>query len=155
MYSYLEQLGTRALYADTDSIVFNTKHGEQKPKLGDFLGDLTDEIPNNRILIFVTGVPKNYAYRLQKPDKDGNLTPCKIRGITLNCRNKLNVSFDVLTDFVTKRPNAVVSVVNAHKISRVRDTAQLVTECERKDYKLVFDKRVIAKKKYVSYPYGY
>ena len=66
-----------------------------------------------------------------------------------------NVNFDVLTDFVTKRPNAVVSVVDAHTISRVRDTAQIVTKCERKDYKLVFDKRVIAKKMYVSHPYGY
>ena len=151
LYSYIEKLGTRALYVDTDSVIFSTRKGEWKPSLGDYLGDLTDEVPNNRILTFVTGGPKNYAYRLAKPDKDGNNTPCKIRGITLNCRNKLNVNFDVLIDFVTKRPNAAVSVVNAHKISRVRDTAQLVTTCERKDYKLVFDKRVIAKK-YMSYP---
>ncbi len=90
LYSYLEQLGSRALYADTDSVIFTTKDGELKPSLGDFLGDLTDEVPKNRILTFVTGGPKNYAYRLQKPDKDGNITPCKIRGITLNCKNKLN-----------------------------------------------------------------
>lgn len=155
LYSYLEKLGTRALYADTDSVIFSTRPGEHKPELGDFLGDLTDEVPNNRILTFVTGGPKNYAYRLEQPDKDGNpIMPCKIRGITLNCRNMLNVNFDVLTNFVTKRPNASVSVVDAHKISRVRDSAQLVTKCERKDYKLVFDKRTV-RENFVSYPYGY
>ncbi len=65
------------------------------------------------------------------------------------------MNFDVLTNFVTKRRDATVSVVDAHKISRVRDTAQIVTKSERKDYKLVFDKRVIQLKTYVSYPYGY
>jgi hypothetical protein len=47
-------------------------------------GDLTDEVPDNRILEFVTGGPQNYAYRIARPDKDGNTTICKVRGITFN-----------------------------------------------------------------------
>jgi hypothetical protein len=43
LYSYLEQLGPRALYADTDS-------GEWKPELGDYLVDLPNEVPDNRII---------------------------------------------------------------------------------------------------------
>jgi hypothetical protein len=50
LYSYLEALGSRALYADTDSVIFSSKSGDLKPALGDFLGDLTDEVPHNRIL---------------------------------------------------------------------------------------------------------
>jgi hypothetical protein len=65
----------------------------------------------------------------------------------------LNVNFDVLTNFVTKRPYASVSLMDAHKITRVRETVQLTTKWT-KDYKLVFDKRVITKN-YVSYPYGF
>ena len=42
LYSYLDKLGPRALYADTDSVIFSSKHGESKPSLGDYLGDLTD-----------------------------------------------------------------------------------------------------------------
>ena len=42
--------------------------GEWEPPLGDFLGDLTDEAPNNSITRFVTGGPKNYAYTLLQPD---------------------------------------------------------------------------------------
>jgi hypothetical protein len=55
LYSYLEQLGPRALYADTDSVVYTSRPGEWKAELGDYLGDLTDEVPYNRIIEFVTG----------------------------------------------------------------------------------------------------
>jgi len=154
LYSYLKHLGSRALYADTDSVIFTTKEGETKPPLGDYLGDLTDEVPNNRIQTFVTGGPKNYGYELQRPDKNGTTTHCKVRGITLNYKNMLNVNYNVLKEFVTKRPNASVSVINAHKITRDRNNAQLVTTSERKDYRLVFDKRVV-RENYMSFPYGY
>jgi hypothetical protein len=55
LYSYLEQLGPRALYADTVSVVYTSRQGEWKPELGDYLGDLTDEVPYNRIIECVTG----------------------------------------------------------------------------------------------------
>ena len=34
LYSYLEHLGPRTLYADTDSIIFSVKQGEWEPELG-------------------------------------------------------------------------------------------------------------------------
>lgn len=154
LYSYLEKLGSRALYADTDSVIFSSQKGDWKPALGDYLGDLTNEVPQNRILTFVTGGPKNYAYRTWHSDKLGNNTVCKIRGITLNCKNMLNVNFGVLKDFVTKRQNAMVAVSDAHKITRDRDSAKIVSAPHRKDYRLVFDKRVL-RDQYISYPYGY
>jgi hypothetical protein len=48
------------------------------PELGDYLGDLTDEVPDNRIVECVTGEPNNYAYKIAKPDKDGNTTICVV-----------------------------------------------------------------------------
>jgi len=84
LYTYLERLGDRALYCDTDSIIFCSKPRDWIPQTGDFLGDLTDETPNNSIECFVTGGPKNYAFKLKKPDSEGNLICCKIRGITFN-----------------------------------------------------------------------
>ena len=154
LFSYLETLGTRALYADTDSIIFSTKQGETKPALNDFLGDLTDEVSGNTIITFVSGGPKNYGYELAKLDEDGNRTHCKIRGITLNYKNKLNVNFNILKTFVLKRQNATVCVVNTHKIARDRNKSRIVTMPERKDYQLVFDKRVIRANN-ISYPFGY
>jgi hypothetical protein len=49
LYSYLEKLGSRAMYADTDSIVFTVAKGEWEPSLGDYLGELKDEVPLNNI----------------------------------------------------------------------------------------------------------
>ena len=105
-------------------------------------------------MTFATGGPKNYGYELSKPDNGGNKTQCKVRGITLNYKNLLNVNFNVLKNFVTNYPNASVSVQNTHKIARDRDSVKLMTTTERKDYRLVFDKRVIGDN-YVSYPYGF
>ena len=113
LYSYLEQLGPRALYADTDSVVYTSRPGEWKPELGDYLGDLTDEVPDNRIIEFVTGGPKNYAYKIARPDKDGNTTICK-----------------------------------------VRDHKRLLTVHLDKDYRIVFDKRVVMQD-YSTRPYGF
>jgi len=92
LYSYLQPLGDRVLYCDTDSVVFITYPGQWIPPLGDYLGDLTDEVPDKRapgntILHFVTGGPKNYAHNLTKPNKKGQTSICKVRGITLNLKN--------------------------------------------------------------------
>ena len=116
LYSHLEKLGSRAMYA----VIFTTKPGEQKPPLGDYLGDLTDKIQHNRIQTFVTGGPKNYGYRLRYLDRDGNDTHGKVRGITLNYKNLLNVNFDVLKFFVTESQNASVSVLSDFECSQNR-----------------------------------
>ena len=50
LYSYLEHLGPRVLYVDTDSVGYTSRPGEWKPELGDYLGHLTDEVPDNRII---------------------------------------------------------------------------------------------------------
>lgn len=61
LFIYLQPLGRMVLYCDTDSVVFTTCPGRWEPPLSDYLGDLTDEVPNNTILNCVTGGPKKYA----------------------------------------------------------------------------------------------
>ena len=50
LYDYLEKLGDAVLYFDTDSIIF--LYDPEKPhidlELGDFLGDLADEVPRGK-----------------------------------------------------------------------------------------------------------
>ena len=46
------------MYADTDSIVFTVAKGEWEPSLGDYLGELKDEVPLNSITHFVAAGPK-------------------------------------------------------------------------------------------------
>ncbi|XP_053392147.1 uncharacterized protein LOC128554859 [Mercenaria mercenaria] len=87
LYSYLQPLGDRVLYCDTDSVVFTSAQGEWDPPLGDFLGDLTDEVPYNQITKFVTGGPKNYAFCLARPNKKGQSSICKRHGIEYSGKN--------------------------------------------------------------------
>jgi len=155
LYSFLHRLGNRAVYCDTDSICFTSAIGEWDPPLGDFLGDLTDEVPNNAITKFVTGGPKNYAFTLRKPNSKGQSSICKVRGITLNFKNSLDINFDTLKDMVTgQKQNGCITLVDTNKICRNRDTCHIITNTESKDYRIVFDKRVISEN-FNSFPYGY
>lgn len=154
LFSYLEKLEQRALYADTDSIIFVTKGHEWRPPLGDYLGDLTDEVPGNRITHFVTGGPKNYSYKLDKADSNGNQTVCKVRGIILNYKNVLDINFNSIVDMVTSGGDKTITVKDEHKLVRDQQNSRIVTKSESKDYKIVFDKRVITAN-YDTIPYGY
>ena len=152
LFSYLEPLGRRVCYCDTDSIIFTTSPGLWEPILGDYLGDLTDEAPGNTILKFVTGGPKNYAYTLAKPNKKGQTSICKVRGITLNYKNLLDINFDTVSNIVTNnRENGCIQVVDNNKICR--SNGDLITRTETKDYTIVFNKRVI-ENNICIYPYG-
>jgi len=153
LYQYLERLYRRALYADTDSIIFTVAPGEWEPELGDYLGDLTNEIPDNDIDVFVTGGPKNYAFRLKTPDNEGIQTFAKVRGITLNHKNSLDINFDTIFNMVMHNRDGHITVVDQNKIARDPKTSKIITKTEAKDYKIVFDKRVIQNELF-SVPYG-
>ena len=79
LYDLLDLLQERVLYYDTDSVIYVHKPGKPDPPLGNYLGDLTDELNGDYITSFVSGGPKNYAYRTKK-----GKTETKIRGITLD-----------------------------------------------------------------------
>jgi hypothetical protein len=121
--------------------LYTYRPGEWKPELGDYLGDLTDEVPDNRLIEFVTGGPKNNAYKIAKPDKDGNTTICKVRGITLNYKNSLTINFDTIKDMVINNRDDVKTVMDDFKITR--DHKRIISVHQDKDYRIVFDKRVI------------
>ena len=87
----LDALGEEVLYFDTDSVIFKHKHEEYQPPIGDFLGDLTDELGGKHIVEFVSARPKNYAYKLS----DGT-TYCKVKGFTLNHENAKKINFDTM-----------------------------------------------------------
>ena len=91
----MDLLGENALYVDTDSCIYVSRHDSPKPILGDYLGNLTNEITpkygaGSYITQFACGGPKNYAYVVNNGAKH-----CKIRGFTFNFKNsqKCRVSF--------------------------------------------------------------
>ncbi|CAC5368814.1 unnamed protein product [Mytilus coruscus] len=60
LYEVLDMLDERVLYTDTDSCIYVNKKGKPEPPLGNYLGELTSEIPADEgyIVEFVSGGPK-------------------------------------------------------------------------------------------------
>ncbi|XP_055856072.1 uncharacterized protein LOC129919242 [Episyrphus balteatus] len=54
LYSYLESLGERVLYYDTDSVIYISREGEFEPPTGQFIGDMTDELESYGVGSYIT-----------------------------------------------------------------------------------------------------
>ena len=154
LYDLLDLLQERVLYYDTDSVIYVHEPGKPDPPLGDYLGDLTDELdPGDYITTFISGGPKNYAYLTNNGKSE-----TKIRGITLNYDATKKINMDVMRHLVDSRVNGhneeKVTLVNPHKITRDKKERNIVTKKMKKDYRIVYNKRVITEN-YGTLPYGY
>ena len=154
LYDLLDLLQERVLYYDTDSVIYVHEPGKPDPPLGDYLGDLTDELDvGDYITTFISGGPKNYAYLT-----NNGKTETKIRGITLNYDATKKINMNVMRHLVDSRVNGYneekVTLVNPHKIIRDKKEMNIVTKKMKKDYRIVYNKRVITEN-YGTLPYGY
>ena len=153
LYDLLDLLQERVLYYDTDSVIYVHKPNKPDPPLGNYLGDLTDELNGDYITSFVSGGPKNYAYRTKK-----GKTETKIRGITLDYAATGKLNHDVVRALVHLHTNcdtdAKVTVDMPFKITRNKKEKNIVTKRMKKDYRVVYNKRVITEN-YATLPYGY
>ncbi|XP_057656822.1 uncharacterized protein LOC130894202 [Diorhabda carinulata] len=105
LYSYLEKLGDRVIYHDTDSAIYVSRPGDTyEVPIGSYLGEMTDELAEygegSYITDFVSGGPKLYVYRVYSTDKDKTIDIIKVKGITLNYSTHKQVNFDKLKDMV-------------------------------------------------------
>ncbi len=97
------------LYLDTDSIIFVHKPGNYKPELGNFLGQMTDEVVEEfgvgaRMTEFYSCGPKSYTYKVQKPD-GSIVTKIKAKGITQTVEACEKLNFNLFKQFVTAAAN--------------------------------------------------
>ncbi len=96
MYRYLERLRERVLYTDTNSLIYLVKEGETPLELGDYLGQLTDELGSDSIQEFAAAGPKSYAYQTRNQKK----VVLHVKGImqTWECCDLVN--FDSVRELV-------------------------------------------------------
>ena len=154
LYDLLDLLQDRVLYYDTDSVIYVHKPGEPDPPLGDYLGDLTNELEgDDYITSFVSAGPKNYAYQT----KNGK-SVTKIRGFTRDYATSTMLNYDMMKEFVYLH---VDSEEESEKVTITRDNIvrdskkkKLHTKKQKKDYRVVYNKRVV-KENYETVPYGY
>ena len=86
------------LYSDTDSVIYVKKYGTTGGiQEGEQLGEMKREYEDRRIIQFIAGGPKNYAYRhVSKEDGSDEKLERKIRGFELNYQTSEKLSFDVI-----------------------------------------------------------
>lgn len=156
LYNALDVLQDRALYYDTDSVIYKSKPGEEKLPLGPFLGQFTDELGGDTIVEFVSGGAKNYGYRTRRGKAE-----CKVRGFTLNYEtlHKLNykpMKANILKELdepLQERRQIAIEIPDYFNRDQVTKKIRLTKRVKK--YGLVFDKRVIDAATRVSTPYGY
>ena len=82
----------------------------------------------------------------------------KVRGITLDCTSRQKVNFEVICALVFLRAECSVtgqvSVEIPFRITRNTQTKEIQTKRMKKDYRVVYNKRVIIDD-YKTLPYGY
>jgi hypothetical protein len=102
LYSYLDRLQDKAIYCDTDSVIY-VQPVDKPPvdETGDKLGAMTSELKSNEIICeVVCAGPKNYAYRTVNTITAECKTVCKVRGITLNYHASQLVNFAKMKDMI-------------------------------------------------------
>ena len=124
LYDELDMLQERVLYYDTDSVIYLSQPGQPEPRLGNYIGDLTNELGGEHITVFASGGPKNYCYKTS-----GGKTEVKVCGITLDCTARQKVNFEVICALVFLRGKCgvtgQVSVEIPFRITRNTQTKEI------------------------------
>ena len=117
MYNILDQLDRQVLYYYTDSVIYVHRSGEYDPPLGDFLGELTNELESEEFIVeYLSAGPKNYAYHTNKGVEVG-----KVWGFSLNFTNSQLINFEamrhlVLNPYVEEEEKKTITTTNPTKI---------------------------------------
>ena len=159
LYSYLDRLQDKAIYCDTDSVLYIQQVGEPAlVKTGDNLGEMTSELqPNEIISEVVCAGPKNYAYRTMNSTTGERKTVCKVRGITLNYSASQLVNFAKMKDMILsmdENETVIVRTQNKIKRTRGRGGVSIISQPEEKTYRVSFLKRRRLNDN-TSVPFGY
>ena len=156
LYEALDMLQEQVLYYDTDSVIYRWKPGQPSIPIGDYLGEMTDELEGDVIEEFVSGGAKNYGYTTR-----GGKTECKVRGFSLNVRGKQELNFNTMKANILaeiehpQEDRRVIRVNNPNHFKRDTTYKKIKLVHQVKNYKLVFDKRVLDPQNKMSYPFGY
>lgn len=167
LYEAISKVGENVLYYDTDSVIYVVRDGDDPLQIGDYLGDLTNELKdwyNHRgekregyITEFVSGGPKNYGYKLNNEN-----THCKVKGITIDLKTKGVINFDsikstVLNSLIEGDQSPINVQCTRFTIDKIRRTIS-TNDNYQKQYRLVYDKRqisMISDKCIDTIPFGY
>lgn len=154
LHDILHPLAKLVLYYDTDSVIYKHPPGDPtvggQIKLGDFLGDLTDELGGDRHIVeFVSTGPKSYSYR----DNLGNVV-CKFKGIRKNFESIQKVNLESMLECIEEGVVDPKIIMVDNLVFKLNRLGQVETEYKSKTFKMVYTKRYITEN-YETRPFGY
>ncbi|KAG5884219.1 hypothetical protein JTB14_011708 [Gonioctena quinquepunctata] len=86
----------------SNSVIYVSNPGEIDIPIGEFVGDMTDELekegPGSYITGFVSEEPKNYSYTFWSTKDREHKTVCKVKKISLNYSSEQLVNSDTIKD---------------------------------------------------------
>jgi hypothetical protein len=156
LYKFLEILGERVLYMDTDSVIYIDDESEAckeiKSLIGSNLGQLTNELDSNHITVHVAAAPKDYGYEL-----DNGKIKIKNKGIIMRAEAEEKITFGKKIDLVKDNNTSAEAINNTQFVlnkvdNKVRNKSQV------KVYDFEFNKRMIVRENddsIFSLPYGF
>ena len=159
------------LYFDTDSVIFKHKRHDingdlvPKPSVGDYLGDLCDEIskdhgPDAVCTNFVSLAPKVYALEVKKPGESESHVSIKVKGISLNAKTMDKITFDSMLNLAKDFSDKSGDLSTAQQILvdqmqiRPSKLQTIETKFFEKTFRATSDKRRIVAMNQ-TLPYGY
>ena len=146
----------RVLYFDTDSVVFIEQDGDPEIKCGDYLGELTDEIPEGHICdTFVSLGPKNYGYDIVNVETRQRRGILKVKGIKLTSSALDLISVQQMTSMAEAYiagQQEILMIPQSNIVSN-KFTHIVKTKTFKKIYRAVSEKRRVLGN--FTRPYGY
>jgi hypothetical protein len=123
LYKELDKLKDRALYCDTDSVIYmRSPKADENLMIGHFLGEMTNELEEgDEIIEFISGGPKNYAYRTKK----GKFV-IVVKGFTMNSTNKPLFFFERVRNIImygVRRTNDARATIISPKRRKLENDA--------------------------------
>jgi len=155
----IEQIRTGSvLYFDTDSVIYYRKKSDPEISIGDYLGELKDEILDEYgegayIDRFATAGPKNYALDVKKPGED--IKPIlKFKGLTLNLKSDEILNFKTVWDVsIAYTQGGKKKCMVPQRQFKISNDHSITTRYIQKVYQATSSKRQIVGNK--TLPYGF
>ncbi|XP_055329844.1 uncharacterized protein LOC129582355 [Paramacrobiotus metropolitanus] len=155
LLKFMEMVGDRLLYHDTDSIFYIHTDDLPDPPVGTCLGDLSSSLePNEHINEFVALGPKSYAYRTNT----GSET-IKVKGFTLTRKARKQLNLESLKEMLLEslapqdQPNDV-TVNYPFNITRNKRKLEVSAKEINKRFRLTYSKRRIVDTEFNTRPWG-
>jgi len=144
LYRYLDLLGERVLYYDTDSIIYIHANGSPDLDVVVYLSDWKNEIStygaDAYIREYCVGGPKCYAFDMLNSASNKSKCSCKIKGITLNNKTLKHISLEQMQDMIVNNFPAV-NIPTGRQTARAKDHRVITKPDTSKIYQVTANKR--------------